>query len=96
MQSYNADYPPAERVRVRGIDLPAPAALVSPLRSYFAAVDPRELPAAIADRRRIRHVGSVYDPEADPSWATLETRLPASFDRLAHVSRSSPSRPLDR
>jgi len=60
------------------------------------AVDPRELPAAVADPGRIRHVGSVYDPRADPSWATLETRLPASFDRLAYVSRSSPSRPLGR
>ncbi len=59
-------------------------------------VDPRELPAAVADPGRIRHVGSVYDPEADPSWATLETWLPASFDRLAYVSRSSPSRLLGR
>lgn len=45
--------------------------------------------------RRIRRVGSVYDPDR-PSDYTLDTRLPASFDGLLVVGESSPTRPLDR
>jgi len=40
LRSFNRGRPPGDRVRVRGIDLSHPAAPASPLRSYFATVDP--------------------------------------------------------
>jgi Erythromycin esterase homolog len=45
---------------------------------------------------RLRHVGSVYDPTADPSWALLQTTVPASFDAIGYVTRSTPSRSIDQ
>jgi erythromycin esterase len=40
LRSFNRGRPPADRVRVRGVDLSHPAAPVTPLRSYLETVDP--------------------------------------------------------
>ena len=54
-----------------------------------AGADPRL--ASLFDRpRRVRLVGSVYDPGEEHS---LETDLPASFDALVVVGGSTPTRP---
>lgn len=43
---------------------------------------------------RVRWVGSVYDPDADPDHHHRRTDLPASFDALLFVAESTPTRPL--
>jgi erythromycin esterase len=54
-----------------------------------AGADPRL--ASLFDRpRRVRLVGSVYDPGEEHA---LETDLPASFDALVVVGESTPTRP---
>lgn len=58
-----------------------------------AASDSR-LDGWLATHREIRQVGSVFDPDADPSTHSLQTVLPVSFDGLCFVSRSTPTRPI--
>ena len=58
-----------------------------------ASEDPRT--ADWLDRpRRVRNVGAVFDPEADPGRGYLETDLPGSFDDLVFVRETTPTRPL--
>jgi erythromycin esterase len=45
--------------------------------------------------RRIRRVGSVFDPATDPEVHYQRTNLPESFDGLFFVGESSQTRPLD-
>lgn len=49
---------------------------------------------APVDDRRVRWVGSVYDP-ADPGRHVRATDLPGSFDGLFVLGKSTPTRPLD-
>jgi erythromycin esterase len=58
-----------------------------------AADDPR-LEAWFDRPRCLRWVGTVYDPD-DPADHYLRTDLPASFDYLLFVGKSTPTRPLD-
>lgn len=44
--------------------------------------------------RRIRNVGAVFDPAADPEAGYLETDLPGSFEDLLFVRETAPSRLL--
>lgn len=54
-----------------------------------------ECPDVFAPDGRIRWVGSVYDPDADPDRYYQSTDLPASYDWLCFVGESTPTRPLD-
>jgi len=58
-----------------------------------AASDDR-LGAWLDAPRRLRRVGSVYDPDA-PGEQYLRTRLAESFDALVFVPESTPTQPLD-
>ncbi|WP_276302308.1 erythromycin esterase family protein [Halorussus lipolyticus] len=59
-----------------------------------AADDPR-LEDWFDRPRRLRWVGTVYDPDADPAAHYMRTDLPASFDALIFLGKSTPTRPLD-
>lgn len=75
--------------------------------TQFLAVD--ELPAVfdfgdvtpgssidswVGKPRRIRRIGSVYDPEAPAEQYYLETRLDEAFDAIIVIKESSPTRSL--
>lgn len=61
-----------------------------------AAGDDPTLAAWFDGERRIRHVGSVYDPDATPDANYLRTDLREAFDGLLFVEAGTPTVPLTR
>lgn len=95
LQSYNADRPLAERVRVRGIDLSVPGAPVDRLKTYLEHVDPAYLKTtdALATLTQSiptdsEHRSRVVDSMAEAAQS-LATRL--DTQRSAYMTASSES-----
>ena len=60
-----------------------------------AAAEDRRLADWLADPRRTRYVGSVFDRTAGEGAASARTDLPVTFDRLLFLPESTPTRPID-
>jgi len=81
--------PRADSATARFEALPGPFLL-----DLAAAADDDRLAGWLDGPRRVRQVGSVYDPDAVGDHY-LRTRLAESFDALAFVPESTPTRPLE-
>ncbi|PSP75681.1 erythromycin esterase [Halobacteriales archaeon QS_1_68_20] len=71
-------------------------ALDSPAFVDLASVgDDSRLSGWFEEKPGVRHVGSVYDPDAEAGTYVQRTDLPASFDWLVFLGESTPTRPAD-